>query len=382
MKTAKSMAGQDSNMGELPGANDPLDDFELSPRVRIIDIMRITGLSRATVDRVVNRRGGIHPRTVRLVRDAYMQLRAEARTAEEDVDEVSSHRPQQVDAVIRFGRGLTEQIFSVRERYQLPLKLHDMHERTDEEILKLVKDLCRTTDHPLVVGLKNSEAINNELLLARANGKRVITLVSDLSFDVRDTFVGIDNRRAGQAAAFIVGQGLKGKPAKVAVVLGDNAFRCHEDREIGFRTYLRATFPNIELTDVVKGDDSIKQTHEAVLGLVTEHPDIDAIYNLGGGNIGLAEALEQAGLAGRIVVVTHETNSITLPLIQKGVLSYLIGQDVPALLDKTMHVAMSVGHIETTFNFLNFGIYTPFNIPHLDDLVRLSGEKERIEAPC
>jgi hypothetical protein len=34
------------------------------------------------------------------------------------------------------------------------------------------------------------------------------------------------------------------------VIVGDYAFRCHEDREIGFRAYLRTAFPEVVLADV------------------------------------------------------------------------------------------------------------------------------------
>jgi LacI family transcriptional regulator len=62
-------------------------------------------------------------------------------------------------------------------------------------------------------------------------------LVSDLDPDARDAFVGIDNRMSGQTAALLIGRLIGGRPRKVGLIVGDYAFRCHEDREIGFRAY-------------------------------------------------------------------------------------------------------------------------------------------------
>ena len=49
----------------------------------------------------------------------------------------------------------------------------------------------------------------------------------------------MDNRRAGQVAAFIADRTLERvEAAEVAVVVGYCSYRGHEDREIGFRTTL------------------------------------------------------------------------------------------------------------------------------------------------
>jgi len=84
-----------------------------------------------------------------------------------------------------------------------------------------------------------------------------VALVSDLNPHYRSAYVGIDNRAAGQVASFILGRCLEpiSKP-KVAVVVGNFSYHCHEDREIGFRSLLRQRFPEVEIVEVIKGDDS------------------------------------------------------------------------------------------------------------------------------
>jgi LacI family transcriptional regulator, galactose operon repressor len=332
--------------------------------VRVNDVIRETGLSRATVDRALNRRGGIHPNTERLIRDAYNRLQGVGEGEHVAIGDAPASRT--IDAVIRFGRGQTKQVFAVRDRHGHPLELFDMHEKDEDQILDFVTNLCRTSDRPLIIGVKNSEQLSDELARARRTGKRIVTLVSDLNPQARDAYVGIDNRKAGQAAALIVGHGLRHRPAKVGVVLGDYAFRCHEDREIGFRSYLRSMFPNIALTDAAKGDDSAEKTREAVSALVKEHPDIDAIYNVGGGNTGLAEALRESGHAGRVTVVSHETNAITLPLARDGTVAFLIAQSPAALLEAALRAAQSSDPGAPEYNLIDFTIHTKFNIPALD----------------
>lgn len=343
-------------------------------RVRVSEVVRVTGLSRATVDRALNNRGGVHPETVRVVQEVYEQLRqgAPARDAgtenEFGTDAIAAVRnpARTVDAVVRYGRGLTEQLVWLRDTNGYPLELFDMAESSDDEIVRFAVDLCRSSDRPLIIGVKNSEHLSDELAKARKRGKRIITMVSDLNPEARDSYVGIDNRKAGQAVALIVGNGQRNRPSKVGVVLGDSAFRCHEDREIGFRSLLRAKFPNIALTDAAKGEDSVEKTRLAVLSLVNEHPDIEAIYNIGGGNIGLAQALKETNLAKKIIVVTHEINSITLPLVRDGTLDFLIAQSPAALLENAMRAALGTDAGGAEQQLIDFTIHTEFNVPALD----------------
>jgi hypothetical protein len=82
------------------------------------------------------------------------------------------------DAVLRLGRGLAEQLISVRERSGLPIHIHDMYQKDEDEVLETVCRLCRESDRPLIVTAKNNERLCEELIAARQRGKRVVTLVS------------------------------------------------------------------------------------------------------------------------------------------------------------------------------------------------------------
>ncbi len=339
------------------------------PRIRVNDVIRATGLSRATVDRALNRRGGLHPDTERLVHDAYQRLRLNQIDVPPAHASAAALPMQPVDAVLRMGRGLTEQILQIRARYGMPVDIVDVFDRDDAATLAVVQGLCRSTERSLILTVKNTEPVLEELVRARRRGKRVVALVSDLSPEARDVYVGIDNRKAGQAAAYIVGQAFQERPAKVGVVLGDYAFRCHEDREIGFRSYLRTAFPHITLTDVVKGDDSAEKTRDAVSDLVRGHPDLAAIYNVAGGNAGLAAALDAEGRANSILVITHETNAITLPLIRRGLVNFLVAQSPYALLNTALQVTRhEVASRRTDQHLLDFTIHSPFNIPTSDHI--------------
>ncbi|WEX79603.1 substrate-binding domain-containing protein (plasmid) [Sinorhizobium numidicum] len=331
----------------------------MTRRVTMNELIKVTGLSRATIDRALNKRGGIHPRTEQVINRALEQL---GRAPQENGGLPASSA---ADAVLRVGRGFAMQIQASCQNRAIPLNFVDMSQKNEDEMLDAVNDACRDVSRPLIVTAKNTERMNALLLQARKRGKRVITFVSDLPHDSRDAFVGIDNRSAGQTAAYLIGSLLKEREsATVGVVLGDYAFNNHEDREIGFRSHLRANFPNIRLTDVAKGEDSPEQTYLAVRDLLKKHPDVAAIYNVAGGNAGMAKALEEAGLAGRTRVVTHEANSITVPLMRDDVVQYVLAQDPAEMLKLAVNVALAKRPQPLKEQHLvDFGLHTRFNLP-------------------
>ncbi|MBB4065633.1 LacI family DNA-binding transcriptional regulator [Gellertiella hungarica] len=324
-------------------------------RVSIADIMRETGLSRATVDRVLNGRGKVHQRTRDAVEHAMRMLSAPASSP-------SAAGPS-ADIVLRLGRGMTGQMRAAWERRQPSGAFHDLYQAEEAEILDVVSSLCEDAARPLIVAAKNTDRLAARLEEARGRGKRIIAVVSDLAANARDVFLGIDNRAAGQTAAFLIGRMLGDRSAAVGVVLGDLAFRCHEDREIGFRTGLRAHFPRLSLAGEAQGEDSAELTRAAVLRLLKEQPALTAIYNVGGGNAGLCEAVREAGR--EILVVAHEANAVTTPLLRDGAIDYVIASDPALLVDQALELAGAGALPVPRDEILNdFGVYTRFNIPH------------------
>lgn len=324
-------------------------------RVSISEITAETGLSRATVDRVLNGRDRVHPRTKAVVEAALHRLGAPA--AQQAAAAV------QADIVMRVGKGMLAQLRSAWEVAGARGHFDEMYLASEDAVLQRITTRLADRNRPLIVIAKNDARLTEALAEARGRGKRVIALVSDLAAEARDVFVGIDNRAAGQTAAFLIGRALGDRPTTVGVVLGDLAFRCHEDREIGFRTGLRAHFPKVVLSGEAQGEDSFELTRDAVGRMLQAHPALGAVYNVGGGNGGLAEALRLAGRQD-MLVVGHEVNTVTAPLLRAGDMDFAIAAGPGRMLARALALAaVDPGQPLTQPSLLDFGVYTRFNLP-------------------
>jgi len=325
-------------------------------RISISAVVRECGVSRATVDRVIHNRQGVHPRTKAQVELAMARMAA---------DLVPKPPLPPIDVALRLDRGMMDEMFVAAKKFDdRKLAIHDLHQMDDLTVLGIVKSLCQDATRPLILTVKNTSQIVMELAKARRRGKKVIALISDLAAEARDAFVGIDNRAAGETTAFLVGRMLGDRPTTVGFVLGDHAYRCHEDREIGFRSALRTHFPKVVLAAEAIGQDNATATCAEVRKMLRAHPGIGAIYCAAGGLAGLTKAIEEANRTRDIMVVVHEANDITIPLLRNRQLDFLISQDPGALLAAAIRRAdADSSEAGQSQELVDFYVHTVFNIP-------------------
>jgi LacI family transcriptional regulator len=236
---------------------------------------------------------------------------------------------------------------------------------SNEEVVEAIKGWTGELDG-LAIVCKNIPPIIDELKRLWQGGKRVMALVSDLELSARSAYLGIDNRAAGNVAAYLMGRHLEGRSgAQVAVVVGSFSYRCHEDREIGFRSIMRQQFKSVEVLEVIKGEDSDEATYDAARKLLQAEPNIVGVYNVHGGNRGLAQALAELKHAYRPVYITHELNRVTEPLLRTQQIDYLIVQDLDEMVRRATQFMREIPGDDRGSHALEhmpFRLLTQFNI--------------------
>lgn len=297
--------------------------------------MRITGLSRATIDRVLNGRDGVHPRTQAAVDAALLKLGDSADTSR---PAPSNDRIKRYKAVVQVGDAFTQSIVDEVARLTPLLEARNCSLEVlpcvgipSERVAAIIE--ARAEADGLLIIAKNTAEIADAAIILREQGKAIVTSHTDLDLAARHAYVGIDNRAAGQTAGFLMGRHMAPDSAvSLAVVVEAMNYRCHEEREMGFRSVLRQRFPSQSLIEVVKHDDSAEASYEAIKSLLENDPQIDGIYNTAGGNQGVAKALAEYGRTGKTLFVTHEYNRVTEALIRQNEVDYLITQNMKHML--------------------------------------------------
>ena len=206
--------------------------------------------------------------------------------------------------------------------------------QSDVETLGLIGTLGLQSDAFALLG-KNTERVGAALLKLRRSDIPVIALISDLDANVRSTYIGADNRAAGELAGFIFGRCLEREScAQVAIIACNLAYRCWEDREIGFRSLLRRRFPQINIVELVTEDDSPQSTCEAALRALSSGRAVGGIYNVTGQNQGLAQAIGEMRWPRRPLYITHELHEATQTLLAvRRVIDFLITENLESIMN-------------------------------------------------
>ncbi len=183
--------------------------------------------------------------------------------------------------------------------------------------------LLKAPDHPDVVA---------EVAALAADGVPVVTLVTDLPDSARRAYVGIDNAAAGATAAYLVARSTPGGTSDgggVLVTMSRSDFRGEEQRVAGVVDALAGLAPGRHVVDLADTDGLDPTTRAAVRDALAAHPDVDAVYSVGGGNRATLAAFEEAGRRPR-AFVAHDLDGDNVELLRTRRVDFVLHHDLRA----------------------------------------------------
>lgn len=145
---------------------------------------------------------------------------------------------------------------------------------------------------------------------------------------IRDAFVGTDNAALGRAGASLACEALggKGKVGIVSFITAQN----HQERVAGFQEGVAANCPDVEILPVSPNDGTAEGAFAAANGLLTANPDVALIWATDAGSPGVARAVEERGVQGKVIVVGTDRTPEQIDAIKRGTVAATITQDTEA----------------------------------------------------
>ncbi|MET3520051.1 LacI family DNA-binding transcriptional regulator [Mesorhizobium abyssinicae] len=343
----------------------------MAKRPTITDLARISGVSVATVDRVLNNRLPVREETARRVYEAATDIgyHAAGLIRKRMRQELPEYRLgflllRREDFFYgEFAREL-ELAVAQSQRFRGTAAVDFTSSLVPDEIAAEMRRLATRSRAVALVG-PDHPTLTAAVEALKARGLPVFSLLSDFASGIREGYVGLDNRKVGRTAAWMIAKAAR-KPGKVALFVGSHRFHGHELREIGFRSFFREHAPEFAVLETLVNLEANQVTHDAMIDLLARHPDLAGCYVAGGGMEGAVSGLREARPMQMPAVVCNEITPVSRAALADNILTMVISTPLAALcrelVDLMAHAIEAGAANAPGQTFLPFDIYLPENI--------------------
>ena len=287
------------------------------------DIARHAGVGTATVERVLNGRGGVRPDLVARVVIAARALKY-PRTLPDTHRGLLRIEVLMVRPETTFYRRLSRAF----ERIAATLDPLVVVQRSFTEEMKpeAIARRILSTETPragLILAVPNSPLISAAVEAVVARGIPVVHVVTRASGHTGE-FVGIDNQAAGRTAAFFIARMARAQGPVVA--LCHPIYQVHRDRIRGFSDYFLKHPGPIAFEWLGFTRDEEHFSAETLAMVLERHPDLVGLYNAGGANAALISVLQRHPRGRDILFVGHELTDYTRAALGEGIMDVVLDQ--------------------------------------------------------
>ncbi|MGN0277851.1 MAG: LacI family DNA-binding transcriptional regulator [Lachnospiraceae bacterium] len=295
----------------------------------IKEIASLAGVSRGTVDRVLNHRGAVSPQTEQKIWEivqaldykpnkAGIVLAAQKKNLKLGVVLLGLSTPFYDDVLIGVRSKAAE-----LEGYNCSVLIRQTEYSLDQQ-LAAIDELLGEGINGLAFSPYNDMQIREKINELYDRGIPVVTLNTDIENSKRIAYVGSNFYRSGETAAGLMHLMTKGC-INVGIVSGSRNVLCHTERIAGFQSVIQS-YGNIHIIDTVTNNDDEVESYELTSKLLSTHPEINALYFSAGGVYGGCRAVLSAGRDKDMTIITNDMVDTTRDYMEKGLIAATICQ--------------------------------------------------------
>ena len=296
----------------------------------IKEIAALAGVSRGTVDRVLNERGAVNPETAEKIRKiakeldykpnrAGLVLAAQKKRLKLGVILFSNGNPFFQDVLA----GIDEKAEELANynctviTKQISFGVETQLQAIDELLAEEVNGIAMTP--------YNDDRIRNRINALYEQGIPVVTLNTDIENSRRLAYVGSNYIRSGATAAGLL-QLMTSGTVNIGIVTGSSKILCHTERIAGFLKTLAPYRSQIHVVDTVEIHDDEVESYEKTTALLSEHPEINALFFAAGGVYGGCRSVEALERKGSVRIIAFDLVPTTRQMLENNTIAATICQ--------------------------------------------------------
>lgn len=295
----------------------------------IKEIAALAGVSRGTVDRVLNHRGDVNPQTEEKIMKIVRALDYKPNKAG---IVLAAQKKNLKLGVVLLGVGnpfFDDVLAGVREKaaelagYNCSVLIKQT-EYSLKQQLNAIDELLAEGVNGLAISPYNDSAVREKIDSLSEQDIPVVTLNTDIENSSRLAYVGSNFYRSGEAAGGLMRLMTRGE-VRVGIVSGSRDILCHTERIAGF-SHITGAHPNIRIVGTVNNNDDDQISFELTKKLLADYPEINAFYFTAGGVYGGCRAIESSARKNDTTVITNDLVPTTREYMQKGLIAATICQ--------------------------------------------------------
>ena len=301
----------------------------MSRRPTIADVAKRAGLSVATVDRALNGRHRVRQETLRQISEASDAIGYHGggllkRRLKEDLPQYNLGLLVLDQTHPAFFQALAQRFAAAVNDFPGicgVAKVGFLNWESPGMAAEQLRQMGAQTHSVAAVSIDHP-TITAAVAELKAKGVPVFSVLTDFAQGVRESYIGVNNRKAGSTAAWLIAK--TRKPGKVAIFVGSSRFHGHEMREIGFRAYFRDRAPEFQVIDTMVTPGPPELAYDATLSLLKQYPDLVGLNVAGCGPEGVIQALRDARMAGRLTAICNECTPDSTAALAEEVMTMVI----------------------------------------------------------
>lgn len=297
------------------------------------EIADLAGVSRGTVDRVLNHRGSVNPQTEKKILEIVQALDYKPNKAG---IVLAAQKKNLKLGVVLLGRGTVfydDILEGVRDKaaelegYNCSVLIRQTEYDLSQQ-LNAIDDLVSEGVNGLALSPYNDNAVREKIDALYAQGIPVVTLNTDIENSRRLAYVGCHFYRSGETAGglmHLMANGTAGGKVDVGIISGSMNVLCHTERIAGF-CHVIDSYDGIRVVETVNNSDDESKSYELTAGMLRRHPEINALYFTAGGVYGGCRAVMDSGRAADMTVITNDMVETTREFLENGLIAATICQ--------------------------------------------------------
>lgn len=295
------------------------------------DLAKSAGVSRATVDRVLNGRDGVRQETVDRVNKAIAELGFVRNLQAANLAKSQSYRfvfalPQSGDQFLQQIIRRIQEAETLFSADHVWCDVHHIDENDPHSISSYLASLSKPDVSGVAIMSPESPQVRDAVTRLQERGVAALPFISNQTL-MDDDWVGIDNRAAGATAGLLLGQFTGGRQGSVMVIAESMQSRDSLERRLGFDQEIHASFPELQALPSLETYGNADRAREIIGASLQAHPDIVGIYVMASEARKPLSIVSEMNVPRGVIRIAHERTPFTEQALRNRTLDGVVAQD-------------------------------------------------------